>query len=106
MSSMSKHNDCLKCVVMSFVATLFVAADAGSQELSTAPFTVIGADNLDSETLLIQRRAMRVKQLPALPAPSQVGISTNNAIDQFIAATWQKAGLEAYQHPPEICDDT
>lgn len=92
-------------VVLLLFAILIVGRWSAAQESANVPFTVAGADKLDSETLLIQRRALRTKQLPPIASPPQVSVPANNAIDQFIAAMWQKAGLDAYQHPPELCDD-
>jgi hypothetical protein len=64
--------------------------------------TIAHADN---ELLLIQRRAQRLKELPPVAAPPEVDTPTFNPIDQFIAARWKAAGLDAHEHPPEICDD-
>ncbi len=59
----------------------------------------------NSEQALAERRAERLKLAPAPPAPPKVEQPTNNAIDQFIVAAWEKAGLEATAEPPELCDD-
>jgi hypothetical protein len=105
LSFISKNTGCLTHVGLLLMAILSVANQAAAQELAATPFTVAGAEKLDSETLLIQRRALRTKQLAAAPTPPEVSTPAFNAIDQFIAAAWKKAGLDAYQHPPEVCDD-
>jgi hypothetical protein len=55
----------------------------------------------DSEQALIERRAARVKELPAPPSPPTVG-SVQHPIDRFIAAGWKKL-----PEPPKVkvCDD-
>jgi hypothetical protein len=59
----------------------------------------------DSEQALIQRREQRLAELPAPPEPPQVEQPTANAIDQFVVAAWQAAGLKAAKNPPPVCDD-
>ena len=59
----------------------------------------------DSEQALVERRAERLKQLPAPPEPPEVEQPAANAIDQFIIAAWQAAGLEEANNPPPVCDD-
>jgi hypothetical protein len=71
-------------------------------EESDAPFLVENEAALDSEQLLIQRRALRLKQLPPAPAPPIVDAPTFNPIDQFIAAQWAKAPGKV---EPQLCDD-
>jgi hypothetical protein len=71
-------------------------------EASDAPFSVENEAALDSEQLLIQRRALRLKQLPPAPAPPMVDAPTFNPIDQCIAAQWAKAPGKV---EPQLCDD-
>jgi hypothetical protein len=78
------------------------ARPLSAAEASDAPFSVDNDAALDSEQLLIQRRALRLKQLPAPPAPPQVDAPTFNSIDQFIAAQWAKAPGKV---EPQLCDD-
>ncbi|HVW36197.1 MAG TPA: DUF1549 domain-containing protein, partial [Pirellulales bacterium] len=59
----------------------------------------------DSEQALVERRAERLKQLSPPPEPPTVEQPTANAIDQFIVAAWQAAGLDAAKEPPPACDD-
>ena len=59
----------------------------------------------DSEQTLVERREERLKQLPPPPEPPTVEQPTANAIDQFVIAAWQAAGLEAAKEPPGLCDD-
>ena len=56
----------------------------------------------NSETLLIQRRAERLGQLPVLAEPPQVDGPTVNPIDQFIVAGWSK--FAPGERPQELCD--
>jgi hypothetical protein len=74
-----------------------LAADA-----SDAPFAVADAANLDSEQLLIKRRELRLKQLPAPPALPNVEAGSSNPIDRFIAARWTEAPAAPR---PQPCDD-
>jgi hypothetical protein len=67
---------------------------------------------VDSETRLIERRAARLKELPAPPSPPSVQLpSTGKAavtlepIDRFIYASWQAASLPEASRPPAVCDD-
>lgn len=62
-------------------------------------------DRLDSEGQIIQRRTAHLARLPPAPSPPQVSLPCLNPIDQFIAARWIAAGLEAARQPPEVCDD-
>ncbi len=59
----------------------------------------------DSESLLIKRRELRLKLVPPPPNPPSVSRATLNPIDQFIAARWQQAGLDAGRSAPPLCDD-
>lgn len=59
----------------------------------------------DSEQALVERRAERLERLPPQPEPPTVDQPAANAIDQFIVAAWQAAGLEAAKEPPPACDD-
>lgn len=59
----------------------------------------------DSEQVLIDRRTQRLKQLPPSPEPPKIEQPAANAIDQFIVAAWQAAGLEEAKKPPPVCDD-
>jgi len=68
-------------------------------------FNVESAGKFDSEQSLVERREQRLKQLPPPPEPPRVELPTANAIDQFIAASWLAAGLDAAKDPPAICDD-
>lgn len=94
-----------------FLAT--AAATLLLQSCATAPRALAG-DNAsfhaegaggDSERMLVERRAHRLKQAPRPPTPPKVDQPANNAIDQFIVASWRKAGLDAAEEPPELCDD-
>lgn len=57
---------------------------------------------VDSEQLLIQRRAARLKELAAPPELPQVDVPTVNPLDAFIAARWP---AETKKQPPPVCDD-
>ncbi len=61
------------------------------------------ARGADAEQQLIERRAARVKELPAPPQPPKVGVATYNPIDQFILARWPEANDETPR--PRLCDD-
>jgi hypothetical protein len=77
-------------------------ASASTVEAHAAASSDAGA--VDSESLLIRRRAERLRLLPAPPKPPQVDFSTINPIDQFIADAWWKAGITA-DRAPQVCDD-
>ncbi len=51
------------------------------------------------------RRRLRLGLLPPAPAPPAVSGPVFNAIDQFVAAQWQRAKLPQATNPPPVCDD-
>ncbi len=81
----------LLCAVAAIATSTATAAEPAT-ELSTA---------VDSEHDLVQRRAARLKTLPAPPEPPEVGAVTH-PIDRFIAAKWREL-----PEPPrvKVCDD-
>ncbi len=79
-----------------------VAIDTRRLAAQDAPGAVEASAALDSEQLLIERRAQRLRELPALPAPPTVDAPSVNVIDQFIADKWRLAGDVA---PGQLCDD-
>ncbi|HVX64237.1 MAG TPA: DUF1549 and DUF1553 domain-containing protein [Pirellulales bacterium] len=88
------------------VATLLLlpSATPKARAADNASFDAT-ASGSDSEQMLVERRAHRLKQAARPPEPPKVDQPTNNAIDQFIVASWKQAGLDAAQKPPELCDD-
>ncbi|HUY31698.1 MAG TPA: DUF1549 domain-containing protein [Pirellulales bacterium] len=78
---------------------------------SEAAFLPPGSGQLDSEALLVKRREFRLGQLPPPPGPPDVELPDGDpnverhAIDRFLQADWQAAGLEAVEKPPALCDD-
>ncbi len=66
-----------------------------------APGAILAAE-LDSEQQLIERRQVRIRELPAPPEPPQVSASVTHPIDRFIAAKWR-----TLSEPPKVglCDD-
>jgi len=76
-----------------------------------AVFLPPNAGQLDSEALLVERRAFRLEQIAPPPGPPDVELPdvdpgiTINPIDRFLQAAWQAAGLEATESPPALCDD-
>ena len=89
-----------------FGATLLAIAVAPvvqGAERSTGPSASDQSSAANSETRLIQRRAQRIKELPAAPAPPTVAGPTANPIDQFIVAGW--SSLDPSERPSDICDD-
>jgi hypothetical protein len=56
---------------------------------------------LDSEQQLVERRAERLKLVPAPPEPPEVEAPAYNPIDRFIAARWKEAPPGSQ---PELCD--
>lgn len=78
----------------------------------TAPaFLPPGAADLDSESLLIKRRAMRLagRAVPAPPPKFEIAkaksIPPLSEIDRFIYDSWREAGLTEAEAPPPVCDD-
>ncbi len=59
----------------------------------------------DSEQIHLQRRRLRLAQLPPAPAPPDVGGPVHNDIDRFIVAAWERADLPEARTPPGLCDD-
>lgn len=57
---------------------------------------------VDSERLLVQRRATRLKDLPAPPEPPKTETPAVNPLDAYIAARWP---AETQKQPPQLCDD-
>ena len=62
-------------------------------------------ESRDPNERLVRRRQLRLTLLPPPPAPPAVSAPAFNEIDRFIIAKWQAAGLDAFQHPPPVCDD-
>jgi hypothetical protein len=58
---------------------------------------------IDSERQLVERRALRLGELPVPPAPPQVKAPSFNPIDRFVAARWPATAKGAAA--PEVCDD-
>jgi hypothetical protein len=81
---------------------LIGAQHLGRTEAAETTPSVDDSATLDSEQLLVQRRALRVKQLPAPPAPPEADAKAVNAIDQFIMAGWKSASRGG---EPQLCDD-
>ncbi len=76
------------------------ANDPGTQQaLNDLVFSGNGEDRL-----LAQRR-VRLTLLPKPPEPPRVKGPVFNAIDQFIMAKWEQAGLPAANDPPGVCSD-
>ena len=76
------------------------ANDPGAQQaLNDLVFSGNGEDRL-----LAQRR-LRLALLPKPPEPPQVKGPVFNAIDQFIVAKWEQAGLPVANDPPGVCSD-
>ena len=57
----------------------------------------------DSLSLLVQRRAARLAELPPAPEPPAVDGSITNPLDRFIVAGWST--LPADERPTALCDD-
>lgn len=76
--------------------------EARAESPAAMAFTVEDAAALNSEQLLIKRRELRFKQLPAPPAPPDVGQPALAAIDRFIVARWKTAPAAS---KPQLCDD-
>jgi len=76
-----------------------------------AAFLPPNSRQLDSEALLVERRAFRLGQFPPPPGPPDIELPdversiAINPIDRFLQAGWQAAGLEAAVNPPALCDD-
>ena len=73
-----------------------------AEKSADASVTPPSNERLDSEQLLVQRRASRLKQMPAQPQPPVADESASNPIDQFITARWKSAPAGA---KPQLCDD-
>src|SRR5476649_352390 len=73
-----------------------------AEKSADASVTPPSNERLDSEQLLVKRRASRLKQMPAQPQPPVADESASNPIDQFIAARWKLAPAGA---KPQLCDD-
>ena len=58
----------------------------------------------NEERLMVQRR-LRLTLLPKPPEPPRVKSVGINAIDQFIMAKWEQAGLKEANEPPPVCSD-
>jgi hypothetical protein len=94
---------------------LFAAGGPGTaaDDGPTAPeFIPADAAGLDSEALLIKRRAARLaaRAAPAPPPPFELaGKGKSRAplseIDRFIYASWRETSLPEAQSPPPVCDD-
>lgn len=70
----------------------------------TAPDSTAALFAADNETLMVARRNLRLRELPAPPAiPSATGFQ--NPIDAFLADLWRRAGLPQADQPPPLCDD-
>jgi len=69
--------------------------------LLLAPVAILAAE-LDSEQQLIERRTVRISELPAPPDPPQVSAAVKHPIDRFIAGKWR-----TLSEPPRVglCDD-
>jgi hypothetical protein len=83
------------------VRTLTIALAACLLILRTDAARADDAKPPDSEQQLVERRAERLKLLPAPPQPPQIDSAGFNPIDQFIAARWQAASPDA---EPQLCD--
>ena len=78
-----------------------------------APSSVVrAAPAADSERLLVERRAQRLKELPPPPAPPDLQLPKSvkgppelGPIDRFIYASWRTARLPDAEKPPQLCDD-
>src|SRR5487761_1085744 len=91
--------------------SLLSAVENGIQ-LRSGASAVGKASSLDGETLLVKRRAQRLKQLQAPPSPPNIALpaasetaASLSPIDRFIYASWQAANLPQAAQPPELCDD-
>jgi hypothetical protein len=58
--------------------------------------------SLNSEQLLVRRRAQRLGKLTPPPAPPRVDAPTFNPIDAFVVARWGKAPADP---EPKLCDE-
>ncbi|HVA46958.1 MAG TPA: DUF1549 and DUF1553 domain-containing protein [Pirellulales bacterium] len=84
---------------------------ASAVENSDAPRAAVSG-NATAEQAITERRAQRLKLLPAPPSPPKVAWSPTgkqtvnlNPLDRFIYAGWQAAKLRQASRPPELCDD-
>ncbi|MEW6305402.1 MAG: PSD1 and planctomycete cytochrome C domain-containing protein [Verrucomicrobiota bacterium] len=83
------------------------AKDDSASSDSTAP----AADahpfypRLTSAESFAARRAERLATVPPAAPPPKVSGPVFNAIDQFLLAQWQAAGLPEAKTPPPVCDD-
>jgi len=59
----------------------------------------------NNEQRLIAQRRLRLALVPKAPEPPPVKTPAFNAIDNFIAAEWEKAALAAATNPPALCTD-
>jgi hypothetical protein len=95
-------------VAFAFVSSIQRPVKADERE---ARFFPPDAGKLDSEALIVKRRAFRLEQLPTPPSPPAVALvdagkdAEPNLIDRFLQSAWQAAGLEAADRPPALCDD-
>ncbi len=84
--------------VCSWTLSGLCAAEKSADASITSPI----AASPNSEQLLIERRASRLKQMPRQPRPPVADESSDNPIDRFIAASWKAAPAGA---KPQPCDD-
>ncbi len=79
-------------------------SSAKTPPVAAAGATATTADRAkgNSESLLVERRAERLKLLPPLAEPPQVDAPADNPIDQYIVAGWSKFAPQ--DRPAELCD--
>ncbi len=89
-------------LILALVACLDPQRLAAAEASKDVVLATVDKGPLNNEQILEQRRAARLKELPAPPAPPEVGGRVDNPIDRFIVAGWK----ESPQGPrPQPCDD-
>ena len=78
------------------------AEKTAAKTTAEVAFSVDDEASLNSEQLLVERRALRLEQLPAPPAPPEVDGEIDNPIDRFIVARWKAC---RQRQRPQLCDD-
>jgi hypothetical protein len=98
-------------IVLALAACVVHGGKIGAAEKDRADRVSV-AVTADSEQLLIERRAQRLKELSPAPSPPSFELPPSGKasialgpIDRFIYASWQTAKLPEAAKPPELCDD-
>jgi len=98
-------------------ASIAVAETKGDTASSNGKASVAGNDAATQRAVddllfsgngtdrLFAQRKLRLALLPKAPEPPPVPGPAFNPIDQFIAAKWESAGLQAAHDPPAACSD-